>query len=303
MNKETVMNLKPELDPGLMKTIESFQRDEMTAHILYGRLAMVIKDPKNRKVLEDMSAGEKGHYEFWKSLSGRERSPHRVTIFLYYWCARVLGLTFALKLLERGEKAATEGYKSVAHVIPEAERIGADEEAHEDELLAMIEEERLAYMGSIVLGLNDALVELTGTLAGLTFALRNGPLVAVSGIITGIAAAFSMAASDYLASKAEGDPRAAKSALYTGVAYLVTVILLVLPYLLLPRGGNWIFVSLGVTLTIAVCIIAAFNFYLSVAKDLNFRKRFLEMAGISLSVSAFSFGVGLIVRALFGIEV
>ncbi len=296
------MDATSALDAPLMKKITAFQRDEITAHILYGKLAKVIKDKKNSKVLEDMSLGEKGHYVFWRTLSGHDAPPHRGIIFFYYWCARILGLTFALKLLERGEKAATEGYKSVAHVIPEAVRIGADEEAHENELMGMIEEERLAYMGSIVLGLNDALVELTGTLAGLTFALRNGPLVAVSGIITGIAAAFSMAASDYLASRADGDPRAAKSALYTGVAYLGTVVLLVMPYLVLPRSGNWIFASLGMTLVIAVGIIGAFNFYLSVAKDLNFKKRFLEMAGISLGVSAFSFGVGLVVRAVFGLE-
>lgn len=291
------------LDPGLLARVLSFQRDEITAHVLYGKLAKVLKDAGNRRVLDGMSQAEKGHYEFWKSLTGRELAPDRVTVFFFYWCARILGLTFALKLLERGERAATEGYKSVAHVIPEAERIGEEEEAHENELLSMIEEERLAYMGSIVLGLNDALVELTGTLAGLTFALRNGPLVAVSGIVTGIAAAFSMAASDYLASRADGDPRAAKSAVYTGVAYLMTVVLLVLPYLVLPRSGSWIFASLAITLAIAVGIIAAFNFYLSVAKDLDFKKRFLEMAGISLGVSAFSFGVGLVVRAVFGIEV
>ncbi len=297
------MSAKPAMTPELTKKVAGFQRDEMTGFILYGRLAGVIKDANNARVLDDMSAAEKGHYDFWKSVSGRDEAPYHGVVFFYYWCARILGLTFALKLMERGEKAATEGYRSVAHLIPEAVQIGEDEEAHEGTLMAMLDEERLAYMGSIVLGLNDALVELTGTLAGLTFALRNGPLVAVSGIITGIAAAFSMAASDYLASKAEGDPRAAKSALYTGVAYLVTVVLLVLPYLVLPRSGSWIFISLGITLFIAVAIIAAFNFYLSVAKDLDFKRRFGEMAGISLGVSAFSFGVGLVVRAVFGIDI
>jgi len=297
------MKTKREMDAVLARKVAGFQRDEITGYILYGRLAKVIKDANNAKVLTDMSAAEKGHYDFWKSVSGRDEAPYRALVFFYYWCARILGLTFALKLMERGEKAATEGYRSVAHLIPEAVKIGEDEEAHEGTLMAMLDEERLAYMGSIVLGLNDALVELTGTLAGLTFALRNGPLVAVSGIITGIAAAFSMAASDYLASKADGDPRAAKSALYTGVAYLVTVVLLVMPYLVLPRTGSWIFASLGITLFIAVAIIAAFNFYLSVAKDLNFKRRFGEMAGISIGVSAFSFGVGLVVRAVFGIEI
>lgn len=296
------MNESPALDPALARKIAAFQRDEMTGHVLYGRLASVIKDEGNARVLRDMSQAEKCHYDFWRSLSGRDEPAYGLLVFFYYWCARILGLTFALKLMERGEKSAVEGYKAVSRLVPEAVRIGEEEEAHEDALMAMLDEERLAYMGSIVLGLNDALVELTGTLAGLTFALRNGPLVAVSGIVTGIAAAFSMAASDYLASKADGDPRAAKSAVYTGVAYLVTVVFLVLPYLLLPRDGSMIFLSLGLTLAIAVAIIAAFNFYLAVAKDLDFRRRFGEMAAISLGVSAFSFGVGLVVRAVFGIE-
>ena len=40
------------------------------------------------------------------------------------------------------------------------------EEEHERELIALIDEERLRDMGSVVLGLNDALVEFTGMLAG-----------------------------------------------------------------------------------------------------------------------------------------
>ncbi len=291
------------MDASLLKDIVRFQREELTGQILYQRLAGVVKDEKNARTLREMSRAEGEHYQFWRKVSGRDAGPYSGRVLFFYFLARTLGLTFALKLMERGEEATAEAYARTAPLVPGAEELGREEEAHEDELMAMIEEERLAYMGSIVLGLNDALVELTGTLAGLTFALRNGPLVAVSGIVTGIAAAFSMAASDYLASRADGDPRAAKSALYTGAAYLGTVALLVLPYLILPRGGSWIFVSLGATLTIAVLIIAAFNFYLSVAKDLDFRKRFLEMAGISLGVSAFSFLVGLAVRALFGIEI
>ena len=56
-------------------------------------------------------------------------------------------------------------------------------------------------------------------------------------------------------------------------------------------------------LTVAVGIIDVFNYYISVAKDLDFRGRFLEMAGLSLGVAALSFGVGFVLRAFFGIEV
>ena len=42
---------------------------------------------------------------------------------------------------------------------------------NESALLQLLDEEKLRYTGSIVLGLNDVLVELTGALAGLTLAL------------------------------------------------------------------------------------------------------------------------------------
>jgi len=291
------------MDDKLRSRLLSFQRDEITSAMLYASLAKVTREGDNAAVLRDMAEAERRHYAFWKKLTGRDVAPRRLFLILAYLCARLLGLTFTLKLLERGEAAASEGYAAVEALVPGAAELGKEEDEHEDALMAMIEEERLEYMGSIVLGLNDALVELTGTLAGLTFALRNAPLVAASGVITGIAAAFSMAASDYLASRADGDEKAGKSALYTGVAYLLTVIVLVLPYLVLPRDGSWIFVSLALTLSAAVAIIALFNFYISVAKGYRFRERFLEMAGISLGVAGFSFLVGFVVRSVFGIEV
>ncbi|HEY9055146.1 MAG TPA: VIT1/CCC1 transporter family protein [Rectinemataceae bacterium] len=296
------MNSQLEADPKLLADVLRFQKEEMTGARLYGSLSRRIKAKENARILSDMAQAELGHYAFWKSLSGRDAGPYRLRLFFLYLAARLFGLTFALKLLERAEGRAQEGYARVAHLVPEAERIGKEEEAHEDALIGMIEEERLAYVGSIVLGLNDALVELTGALAGLTFALQKGSIVAVSGIITGIAAAFSMAASDYLSSKADNDPRAKKSAIYTGVAYLLTVILLVVPYLILPQGGAWIYASLAMTLCIAVLIIAGFNFYVAVAKDQDFKSRFLEMAGISLGVAAFSFAVGFLVRSVFGVD-
>jgi VIT1/CCC1 family predicted Fe2+/Mn2+ transporter len=174
-----------------------------------------------------------------------------------------------------------------------------DEEKHEHELLNIIKEDRLNYIGSIVLGLNDALVELTGTLAGLSFALRNTSLIAVSGLITGVAASFSMAASEYLSKRSEGDPEALKSSVYTGLTYIITVALLILPYLLV---GNYM-IALLLTLGIAILIILVFNFYISVAKDLSFRKRFLEMLGISMGVSLLSLLVGFLVRVVFGVQV
>jgi VIT1/CCC1 family predicted Fe2+/Mn2+ transporter len=289
-------------DEKLLNDVLRFQGEEITGSLLYEKLAKECKDEHNAAVLFDMAEAEKRHYAFWKSISGQEVAPSRGRILFFTLLAKVLGLTFTLKLLEKGEEVTAADYARVASIHPGAKKMGEEEEQHEDALLAMIDEERLSYVGSIVLGLNDALVELTGTLAGLTFAFQKGKLVAVSGIITGIAAALSMAASNYLASKADNDPKAKKAALYTGGAYLITVILLVLPYLIVPQTGFWIYASLGITLLIAVGIIAGFNFYVSVARSEAFKPRFLEMAGISLGVAFLSFLVGLLVRSVVGAE-
>ncbi len=286
-----------------MKKILIYQKDEMTNYQLYKKVANLIKDPHNSAVMREMADTELRHYEFWKAVSKKDVKPDTLKIHFLLALVRLLGLTFSIKLLEKGEAAGAKEYAQFDSVIPGAAQLGKEEEEHEDELAGMLKEDFLSYVGSIVLGLNDALVELTGTLAGLTFALQSGQLVAVSGLITGIAAAFSMAASEFLSARADNDAKAGRSALYTGAAYLITVILLILPYLLVPQEGNGIFISLAITLLIAILIILCFNFYVSVAKDLPFKQRFLEMLGISMGVSALSFVVGLIVRNVFGIEI
>jgi len=291
------------MNPQTIQRIMTFQKDEITSYTLYLKLAKVIKDSNNAKVIQEMALTELRHYQFWKEISKTDVRPNRVKIFLYMLMVRLLGLTFSIKMIEKAEVVGAQEYAEFEAIVPGAAQIGRDEEEHEESLTAMIEEEFLQYIGSIVLGLNDALVELTGTLAGLTLALRNGKLVAISGLITGIAAAFSMAASNFLSERAEENTKAGKAALYTGAAYLITVIVLILPYFFISPGGQGIFVSLGVTLLMAVLIILAFNFFISVAKDLPFRHHFLEMLIISMSVTFFSFLVGLLVRNVFKIDV
>jgi VIT1/CCC1 family predicted Fe2+/Mn2+ transporter len=163
----------------------------------------------------------------------------------------------------------------------------------------MLDEERLRYIGSMVLGLNDALVELTGSLAGFAFAMQNTSLVALSGLIVGISATFSMASSEFLSARSEGRRDAFKSCTYTGIAYLITVVLLILPFLLFT---NYLY-ALATMLGVVVLIIAAFTYYTSVTGEQRFLRRFAEMALISIGVAVVSFGVGLLAKNLFGVEV
>ena len=295
--------MAPILKPEVLEQLLIFQQNELTEYHIYQRLARRVKEEHNQQLLQRIATDELRHHNLYQKYTQQKVKPRRWQIFKYYWIARLFGLTFGLKLMERGEERAHQAYQrlNTEAEIPELKQIAAEEEEHEHQLLNLITEERLNYVSSIVLGLNDALVELTGTLAGLTFALQNTKLIALTGLITGVAASFSMGASEYLSTKAEGNDsdESLKSALYTWAAYILTVICLILPYLL---AGNY-FLALTLTLLVAVLIIMVFNFYLAVAKDLSFQKRFLEMTAISLGVAALSFFIGYLIRTFMGIEI
>lgn len=280
--------------------IETYQRIEITEHNIYRRLAGSIKDLENSRILDQIAEDELRHYDDWKKYSQRDIKPNMWQVWKYYLISRIFGFTFGIKLMERGEEKAQENYARLKGKIPDIDKWIHDEEVHEQKILAMLDEERLRYAGSVVLGLNDALVELTGALAGLTLALQNVKLIALSGLITGIAASLSMAASEYLSTRSEETQKQpVRAAIYTGIAYVVTVMLLVLPYLIIH---NFI-IDLVIALTVAVLIIAGFNYYISVAKDEPFRPRFLEMAGLSLGVALFSFIIGYFIRQWLGVDI
>lgn len=289
-----------ELNQDVIQKLLLLQRDEINSHHTYARLAKIVKDENNSQVLARISQEELKHYQIWKKYTGQEIKPDSLKINFFFWLARIFGLTFGIKLMEKGEEKAQEAYASLPNDIPEVEKVLADEETHENELLEMLDEESLKYAGSVVLGLNDALVELTGALAGFTLAFQNTRIIALAGLITGISASFSMAASEYLSTKSEESEQSPlKAAVYTGIAYIFTVLILVLPFFLFQ---NYL-ASMGMTIVNAILIIAIFNYYISVAKDLSFRRRFLEMAGISLGVALLSFVIGYVIRRVLGIDI
>ncbi|MFO8133037.1 MAG: VIT1/CCC1 transporter family protein, partial [Thermoplasmatota archaeon] len=243
---------------------------------------------------------EKEHYDFWRTHTGQDVAPSRLQRWLYLAIAMVFGITFAVKLMERGEKDAQETYEELAEAIPGAERIVSEEEEHEQELVDMIDERRLRYIGSIVRGLNDALVELSGAVAGLTFVLNDTSLIGTTGFITGIAASLSMAGSEYLGSKSEQtDKNPFTASMYTGLAYLLVVLFLIFPYFLL---GD-VILALAVMLANVLVVIVLFTFYTSVTRDLSFWREFGEMAAISLGIAAVTFAIGFAIRSFFGVEV
>lgn len=284
----------------IRRELLKYQRAEVTEYHIYRNLAGMVGEGGNRRVLERIADDEMRHAAVWREYTGVEVTPHRWNVVKYTLISRIFGFTFGVKLMEGGEANAQINYEALRNAVPEARSIMREENEHETALLDLLDEERLRYTGSIVLGLNDALVELTGALAGLTLGLRDTKLIALTGSIIGIAAALSMAASEYLSTKSEETAKnPLRASVYTGITYLGTVLALIVPYLVV---GNY-FLCLGFTLAIALLIIALFNYYIAVVKDEPFRGRFVEMAGLSFGVAGLSFLAGFALRVFFGIEV
>ena len=284
----------------VLEIIRKMQQNELTESVIYEKIAAFAKGEENRQTLLRLSREERAHYEIWKKYTGIEMKPQSGKVLKFTLLARVLGFTFAVKLMEKGEENAQEEYALLAEAVPESVQIRSQEEEHEQTLLGMLDEERLQYVGSMVLGLNDALVELTGSLAGFVFALQNNRLIALSGLIVGISATFSMASSEFLAARSEGRSDALKSCSYTGIAYLITVLLLIAPYLFF--GATQYIPALICMLIMVVLIIAGFTYYTSVAQDQPFKGRFLEMALISIGVAVVSFFVGILAKKFLGVD-
>ena len=280
--------------------IRKMQQNELTESVIYEEIAKFAKGEENKRTLLRLSREERAHYEIWKKYTGIEMKPEKRKVFKYKLLARIFGFTFAVKLMENGEENAQDEYQQLTQEVPESIQIRQQEEEHETALLAILDEERLQYVGSMVLGLNDALVELTGSLAGFTFALQNTRLIALSGLIIGISATFSMASSEFLAGRSEGRSDALKSCTYTGIAYLITVVLLIAPYLIFD-SAHYV-AALVCMLLVVILIIAGFTYYTSVAQDQPFKSRFLEMAFISIGVAVISFIVGVLAKKFLGVD-
>lgn len=287
------------ISQSLKSKILKAQKNEIAEHVIYGRLSAITKDAKNRKILESISAQELSHYNFWKKFTSMDVGPSRLKVLFYCFAAKFLGINFGLRLMERTEKSIQIGYKELEKIHPNVKDILEEEGAHEDKLLRLLDKEELTYTGSVILGLNDALVELTGALAGLTLALKETKIIAIAGLISGVAASLSMAGSEYLSTKEEGIKKPIKASLYTGIAYVFVVFFLILPYFIFKNP----LISLTTTIIIALLIILIFNFYISIAKNMPFKKRALEMIAISLGVAALSFLIGLLARKFLNVGI
>ncbi|MFT4326878.1 MAG: VIT1/CCC1 transporter family protein [Candidatus Woesearchaeota archaeon] len=266
------------------------QKSEITEYYVYKLLARTCAK-RNRRLLLSIADDELKHYNYWKNKTNIDVKPHHLKVFKYYMYARFLGITYSLKKIIKDEEHELGIYAHLKR--PETKWIEEDELLHGKKINALIKKQEDKYAGAMIIGLNDALVEITGAIAGMTFVLRDTKLIAITAGITGFAAALSMAASEYLEAKTEDTTKnPVTAATYTGIAYALTVVLQIIPYLIFD---NPLYALLG-TVSMVILIIAGFSHYVSVIKNASFKRSFLEMAFVSLGVAILSFILSLLAK-------
>ena len=263
------------------------------------------KDAKLKEILTTLSKTEYKHYEFWKKYSPDTKvSVSKWTVYLTLFLRLIFGNTFAIKYLEKHETAVIKRYKSVKSSIPESDQrefdeMVRDEEEHENAFMEQMQGRYLKYISFIILGLADAIVEISGIHAGSLGIYHSTEITGLAGIVAGAAASIAMASAAYAQAKQgfQGSPTI--SALFTGISYFISAIILATPYFTTPSQ----IIAIRTSIVLAILIIAFVTYYNSVVSQSHFLRDFSELAGIMLGASAALFLFGLLIRSVFGITI
>jgi len=279
--------------------------DEFTDYMVYKKMSGLGFERRHRfsGTLKRLSAMEYGHYRFWmKYCPDRVVRVSNLKVYFIIFIRLVLGVTFAVKFLERNEMRTIKKYKAVARRIPqkdqpEFKRIIADEVGHENEFVQQFDEPHIRYISFIVLGLADALVEIAGIHAGSLGIYDRTELAGLAGIIAGAAASIAMASAAYAQAKTGFKGSATLSAIYTGISYFFTALILATPYFL----TNVMVYALTASLVFAVVLTAFISFYGSVISGTGFTKDFIEITSIIFGATVALYLIGIVIGYLTGV--
>jgi VIT1/CCC1 family predicted Fe2+/Mn2+ transporter len=281
--------------------------DEYTDYMVYKKLSGLRFEKRHRfsGTLKRLAEMEYGHYRFWsRYCPDRKVAVSNLKLYFIIFIRLVLGVTFAVKFLERNEMNTIRKYKEVARRIPQRDRapfnrMVADEVEHENKFAGQFDEPHIKYISFIVLGLADALVEIAGIHAGSLGIYNKTELAGLAGIIAGAAASIAMASAAYAQAKTGFKGSATLSAIYTGISYFVTAVILATPYFLTGIMVD----ALTASLAFAIVLIAFISFYGSVISGGVFKKDFLEITSIMFGATVALYLIGLVIRYLTAITI
>ncbi len=164
--------------------------------------------------------------------------------------------------------------------------------------MSQINEGVVKYMSFIVLGLADAIVEISGVHAGFLGVTDSTLIAGVAGLVVGFAAAISMAAAAYLQAKHDIEKSATISAIATGIAYIGAVSLLASPYFFTHN----MIIAFTVSTLLAVLLTAGFTYYGAVVFERKFAREFIESVVLIMATAFGAFLFGELLGSIFGIR-
>ena len=286
------------------KEMIGYCESEYKDHLVYLKLSARETDSGRKKILEQLSQQEEKHFLFWKEiLDGYNPKPHRFLQIFILILRYVFGITFTVKYMERHEKRMIAIYRSIrpqfdGEAGTQLEEMIADEEKHEDYFIGQIDEGVVKYLGFIVLGLADAIIEITGVHAGFLGVTGSTTMAGVAGLIVGFAAAISMATAAYLQAKQDTERNSFTSAMITGFSYILAVVSLAFPYFLFDS----MLVAFIASLIMAMLLTAYFTFFTAVIFERNFGKEFLESTLLTLGTALATYLFGNFLARIFDIQ-
>lgn len=124
----------------MVEYVTKLQKNEVQGTALYRKIAEMTKNQKEKETLLSMSQDEWKHAKTFGKYSGTDVKPNRFYIFFLTLLAHILGYTFVIKFLEKGEDKGIAVYKRELSEIPELPEILEEEERHEQELMDMLDE-------------------------------------------------------------------------------------------------------------------------------------------------------------------
>jgi len=283
--------------------------DEYNNYNTYNELASlsVISSDLRARLME-MAMQERRHYEFWsRFIDGYElkRSAFRFRfrVILLKILALIMGITFVIKMLEMHEGKVINEYKSVMEYLKDEDKnmlagIIKEEEEHENTLIENINEGRVRYLGFTVLGLSDALIEIAGIHAGTLGIYTDTFKAGLAGLVAGVAASIAMASAAYNQAKQSEGVKASSAATYTGIAYVITALLLALPYFMVHD----LLEALLISLLISIAILAYIALYSHVLFNRNFFRELGETTGIIFGATLALYVFGEAIRIYFNLN-
>ena len=337
---------------------------------IYEYLATLEKNEKLRRKLRGLALIERRHAKFWKDYlkkRGVEVKEKKLGLwerFGVYLLRKLFGVSMVISLSEMGEASAIYTYYDFythgdlsSQEKEVLSRIILDEMEHEK---LFYEEKKFLHVENIrdmVLGMNDGLVEILGAVTGLSAVYVNNPLlVALSGLIVGVAGSLSMGIGsyvsvrsqrqvneglrkrfrimlsvsekrareeiggrlkniglpDYLAKEAaqkmsvkeeniekllpEDETNEVRSAIYTGLAYILGVMFPVMPYFFSPTT----YIALPLSVIFAGIALSIVSAIISIMSGISVKRKVAEMIILGLGAAGLSYLFGTVISIIFG---